>query len=236
MPRPPSRGETGGGRTQPRDGTARELHPAPPARRTATGRRPRQRLAHAAWALATRDWSPELGQLFGIDVGLLPKAVTSRYAYGTLTTPAGPVPLTVCTGDQSAVPFAPGPLDPACAYVNVGTGGFVQRAVRGQLPDAPRLLVSVVWSEDEVVDYMLEGTVNGAGSALDWFARNRDRSVTAAAATGRDESGRRNTCSSSTASPASVRRGGSATSRAASSATATKWRSSRPSSKAWPSC
>ena len=122
------------------------------------------------WSLATRDWSPELLALFGIDPGLLPRAVTSRYAYGELVTPLGPVPLTVVTGDQSAVPFAFGPLDPSVAYLNLGTGAFAQRAVSGQLPDAPRLLVSVVWSTAERVDYLLEGTVNGAASALDWLA------------------------------------------------------------------
>ena len=100
----------------------------------------------------------------------LPRCVTSRAAYGTLATAAGAVPLTVVTGDQSAVPFAFGPLDPATAYVNVGTGAFVQRAIRDRLPEAPRLLASVVWSDSSGVDYMLEGTVNGAGSALDWLA------------------------------------------------------------------
>lgn len=122
------------------------------------------------WALATRDWSPELLALFGIDGDVLPRAVPSRYDYGRLPTPAGPVPLTVVTGDQSAVPFAFGPLDPAIAYVNLGTGAFAQRAVSGALPVAPRLLVSVVWSTASHVDYLLEGTVNGAGSALDWLA------------------------------------------------------------------
>lgn len=122
------------------------------------------------WALATRDWSPELLALFGIDRSVLPRVVPSRHDYGLLPTPAGPVPLTVVTGDQSAVPFAFGPLDPAVAYVNLGTGAFAQRAVSGRLPVAPRLLVSVVWSTADHVDYLLEGTVNGAGSALDWLA------------------------------------------------------------------
>jgi glycerol kinase len=80
------------------------------------------------------------------------------------------VPLTVVTGDQSAVPFAFGPLAPTIAYVNLGTGAFAQRAVSGPLPDAPRLLISVVWSAADRVDYLLEGTVNGAASALDWLA------------------------------------------------------------------
>ncbi|MEO8224090.1 MAG: FGGY family carbohydrate kinase, partial [Gammaproteobacteria bacterium] len=122
------------------------------------------------WALATRDWCPELLELFGIEAHLLPQTVPSRHPWGNLETPLGPVALAVVTGDQSAVPFAFGPLDPTTAYVNLGTGAFVQRAVTGQLPEAPRLLVSVVWSTATHVDYLLEGTVNGAGSALDWLA------------------------------------------------------------------
>ncbi len=122
------------------------------------------------WSLATRDWSPELAALFGIDTAVLPRAVPSRHDYGLLPTPRGDVPLTVVTGDQSAAPFAFGALDPATGYVNLGTGAFVQRAVAGALPAAPRLLVSVVWSTATRVDYLLEGTVNGAASALDWLA------------------------------------------------------------------
>lgn len=122
------------------------------------------------WDPAARDWSAPLLALFGVPRAALPACVTSRYAYGTLDTPAGAVPLTVVTGDQSAVPFAFGALDAAAAYVNVGTGAFVQRAIRDRLPEAPRLLASVVWSDPAGVDYMLEGTVNGAGSALEWFA------------------------------------------------------------------
>jgi glycerol kinase len=123
------------------------------------------------WDPALRDWSPPLLELFGVSRAHLPDCVPSRHAFGTLATPAGAVPLTVVTGDQSAVPFAFGALDAATAYVNVGTGAFVQRAIRDRLPEAPRLLVSVVWSDADGVDYMLEGTVNGAGSALDAFAR-----------------------------------------------------------------
>lgn len=129
------------------------------------------------WNPATGDWDPELLALFGIPAHVLPRAVTSRYPYGQLATAAGPVPLTVVTGDQSAVPFAFGPLDADTAYVNVGTGAFVQRPIRQHLPQAPRLLVSVVWSEPGRVDYLLEGTVNGAGAALDWLAEREGMPV-----------------------------------------------------------
>jgi glycerol kinase len=129
------------------------------------------------WDPATRDWSEELLQLFIIDRADLPRAVNNRHAWGQLDTPLGPVPLTVVTGDQSAVPFAFGALDATTAYVNIGTGAFIQRALRDRLPNAQQLLVSVVWSDAEGVDYMLEGTVNGAGSALDWLAGREQLSL-----------------------------------------------------------
>lgn len=122
------------------------------------------------WDPSTRDWSAELLQIFGIAREDLPVPVTSRFDWGQLGTPLGPVPLTVVTGDQSSVPFAFGALVSGTAYVNIGTGAFIQRALRDQIPEAGKLLVSVVWSDTEGVDYMLEGTVNGAGSALDWLA------------------------------------------------------------------
>jgi glycerol kinase len=122
------------------------------------------------WDPAARDWSAPLADLFGVQIALLPRCVTSRYAYGTLPTETGGIALTVATGDQSAAPFAFGPLDPGTVYVNAGTGAFVQRAIHGTPSDAPRMLASIIWSDESGVTYTLEGTVNGAGSALDWFA------------------------------------------------------------------
>jgi glycerol kinase len=120
--------------------------------------------------LATRHWSPKLTRLFGIPAGVLPRPVPTRHAYGRLPTPAGRVPLVVCTGDQSAVPWATGALEPDTAYVNAGTGAFVQRPVGSVPPTAPELLASVAWSDGRRTEYTLEGTVNGGASALAWLA------------------------------------------------------------------
>lgn len=136
--------------------------------------------------LATGDWSPWLRRRFGIPAGVLPRVMPTRHAYGHLPTPAGPVPLIVCTGDQSAVPWATGDLEPGTAYVNAGTGAFVQRPVGGAPPTAPELLASVAWSDGHRTEYTLEGTVNGGASALDWLARETGvplDTVLAAAAT-----------------------------------------------------
>jgi glycerol kinase len=121
------------------------------------------------WDPITRDWASDLLGLFGIDAALLPHPVSSRHAYGSLRTETRVVPLTVCTGDQSTVPFAFGPTDPNAAYVNLGTGAFIQCPLPGPLR-APRLLTSVVWSDARTTAYVLEGSVNGAASALDWFS------------------------------------------------------------------
>jgi glycerol kinase len=121
------------------------------------------------WDPLTRTWAPELLQLFGIDPGLLPQPVTSRHAFGTLRAVSQNVPVTVCTGDQSAVPFAFGAIDADAAYINLGTGAFVQCPLPSPIR-APLLLTSVVWSEGDANVYVLEGTVNGASSALDWLS------------------------------------------------------------------
>lgn len=122
------------------------------------------------WDPALRSWSAPLCEMFGIEPGLLPQCVGTRHGFGSL--PCGPrsIPCTIATGDQSAVPFAFGDADDGTVYVNVGTGAFLQLPVRGVPPAAPRMLASVLRADGARVDYALEGTVNGAGAALDWFA------------------------------------------------------------------
>jgi glycerol kinase len=118
---------------------------------------------------ASLDWSETLLGLFGIERRHLPSCVATRYAFGPLRVGAQSIALTICTGDQSAAAFAFGRPDPSSALVNVGTGAFVQRvaAVEAALPDG--LLRSVLCADASGVLHAHEGTVNGAGSALDWL-------------------------------------------------------------------
>jgi glycerol kinase len=55
--------------------------------------------------------------------------------------------------------------------VNVGTGAFVQRLCRRQPARVGRYLASMVLHDNQELTYALEGTVNGAASALRWFER-----------------------------------------------------------------
>ena len=119
------------------------------------------------WDYRRRDWSQPLLDAFDIPRAVLPRCAGSRHPFGALDIRGARIPLEVCTGDQSAVPFAFGEPRADTAYINIGTGAFIQRLI-GQAPDSTRgLLVSVAWQYAAEAVYALEGTVNGAGSALD---------------------------------------------------------------------
>jgi glycerol kinase len=87
------------------------------------------------------------------------------------------VPLTVVTGDQPAALFAWGEPDPDTLFVNIGTGAFVQRVFHGTAPAAPGLLEGIAWHDAQRRVSVLEGTVNGAGAALQWLADERGLEV-----------------------------------------------------------
>ena len=118
---------------------------------------------------ARREWSQTLLDAFGIPAAALPECVPTAYAFGRLAAESREIPLRICTGDQSAVVYAFGAPRPDTAYVNIGTGAFVQCAVPPRVKTPEGLLRSVLFSDANHVSACLEGTVNGAGSALDWF-------------------------------------------------------------------
>lgn len=117
--------------------------------------------------LETGRWSPQLCALFGIPVEILPAGVPNRYAFGLLRVGGQTIPLEVVTGDQPAALFALGEPRSDTAYINIGTGAFVQ--CLGGAP-AEGLLQSLAWCDAMGTRRVLEATVNGAGSALNELA------------------------------------------------------------------
>jgi glycerol kinase len=114
-------------------------------------------------------WSPPLLAAFEIDEAHLPRCVPTRFEYGSM--PLGPrrVPLRACTGDQSAAAYAFGSPRDDTAYVNLGTGAFVQRPVAPGVRPPEGLLQSVLCSDAGGLACSHEGTVNGAGGAVEWL-------------------------------------------------------------------
>jgi len=118
---------------------------------------------------ATQDWVPELLAAFGVPASALPMPVPTLHGYGTLRVGERAIPLTACTGDQAAAVFAYGELEPDQAWLNVGTGAFLQRSIAATARPTDGLLKSVLFSNGSRVVCSLEGTINGAASALDWL-------------------------------------------------------------------
>jgi glycerol kinase len=123
------------------------------------------------WNIHERDWDPELLALFGLPAGFLPRSVPTIHDWGTLETSGLSVPLTAVNGDQSAAVFAFGWPEEDCAYVNIGTSAFVQRALTRSPGHVPRQLTGIILAERDLTVYMVEGNVNGAGTALEWLER-----------------------------------------------------------------
>ena len=127
------------------------------------------------WNLKQHDWDPELLQLFDIPASALPKCVSSIYDYGNIVVEELNIPLRLVTGDQSAAIYAYGQLKTDTAYINTGTGAFLSRSSGPLQLYSRRLLTSIIFQDEELAEvqdhYVLEGTVNGAGSALEWLGK-----------------------------------------------------------------
>lgn len=122
------------------------------------------------WSLKQHDWDDDLLHLFDIPVSALPKCVPSIYDYGKITLAELNIPLRLVSGDQSAALYAYGQLQIDTAYINTGTGAFLSRSSGPLQLYSRRLLTSIIF-QDKKDHYVLEGTVNGAGSAIEWLSQ-----------------------------------------------------------------
>jgi glycerol kinase len=122
------------------------------------------------WNLDSGEWDPLLTKLFGVPGEALPPCVPTRYAFGHIPAAKRRIPLTVVTGDQSAALFATDSTTAGQVSINLGTGAFLQQSLPYR-PTASRLLASLAYRDQTQRIYALEGTVNGAGSALSWAAQ-----------------------------------------------------------------
>lgn len=114
------------------------------------------------------EWSERLCELFRVPAGILPGCVPNRHDFGLFPVAGRRIPFTVLIGDQPAALFAAGEPEAEVAYLNLGTGAFIQCLASKRVPG---LLQSILWRDTERTLYALEGTVNGAGSALDVLAK-----------------------------------------------------------------
>ena len=122
------------------------------------------------WNLETRDWDAQLLELFAIPHETLPVCRPICAAYGN--TVNGDIPVTAVNGDQTAAIYAQGQSPAGTVMVNIGTGAFALLPVQDPHSRPAGLLAGISWSTEQAASYYVEGTVNGAGAALQWASRH----------------------------------------------------------------
>lgn len=118
------------------------------------------------------DWDEGLLSQFAIGRELLPEIVRSENEFGNLELAGMTIPLRVVTGDQSAAAFVNGEPKAQDCHVIMGTGAFLYNLQA--IPSYQHKLLNSIlhWSAQAAQPrYIVEGTVNGAGSALQWLAK-----------------------------------------------------------------
>ncbi|WP_421857007.1 FGGY family carbohydrate kinase [Oricola sp.] len=121
--------------------------------------------------IATCRWDPDLCALFGVPAECLPEIVSNTGEFGTVSTAAGPVPLTALIVDQQAALYGAGCRAPGEAKVTFGTGAFALMVTGGEIHHEQKhgLLPTVAWRKHgEQTAYALDGGVFTAAAALNW--------------------------------------------------------------------
>ena len=117
----------------------------------------------------TLAWSETLCNGFGISPDILPQIRPSAADYGVYTYRGVSIPITACVGDQQAAAVYFG-LEKNKSLINYGTGAFWLYHAGTNPVFLPGMLTSVTATRSgEKPDYLLEGPVNAAGSALAWL-------------------------------------------------------------------
>ena len=124
------------------------------------------------WNLHACQWDPRLLKIFRISSKWLPSPRPIRCDYGRLE--GSNIRVSAVNGDQPSALFGQGSLPSDGAAINIGSGAFIM-CDTGNRPIAhPRLLTAISDSDRRSCRFCLEGTVNGAGTALQWAEKNWD--------------------------------------------------------------
>ncbi len=127
--------------------------------------------------ITNRAWSPELGDLFGVPLSVLPEVRPSSGRFGTMhrSVVGGRLtgtPISGILGDQQSALFGQACLSTGMAKNTYGTGSFLLMNVgRVCPPPSEGLLTTVAWDlgNNGGFAYALEGAVFVTGAAIQWL-------------------------------------------------------------------
>ena len=122
--------------------------------------------------LATRQWRPDLAELFNVPLAVLPEIRDCADHLGDCD-PAlfgAPLPIHGAAGDQQAALVGHGALKAGDAKITYGTGAFLVANVGAQpVSSTSRLLGTMGYAVGDDVAWALEGSIFSAGSAIQWL-------------------------------------------------------------------
>ncbi|MFT5201059.1 MAG: glycerol kinase [Candidatus Aldehydirespiratoraceae bacterium] len=127
--------------------------------------------------IRTNQWSPEMCELFGVPMSILPEVLPSSGRFGVTTAdiPVGAgIPISGIAGDQQAALFGQACFQPGQAKNTYGTGSFVLMNVGTSCPEPVEgLLSTIAWTLDTPngveTTYAYEGAIFATGAAIQWL-------------------------------------------------------------------
>ncbi|AGP31423.1 glycerol kinase GlpK [Corynebacterium terpenotabidum] len=126
--------------------------------------------------IRTRQWDPELCDLLGIPMSLLPEIISSSEVIDTIqrSGPVHGVPIAGILGDQQAATFGQACTEPGEAKCTYGTGNFLLLNTGTEVKTSQHGLITTVAYQlgDAPAVYALEGSVAVTGSLVQWLRDN----------------------------------------------------------------
>ncbi|WP_184400459.1 FGGY family carbohydrate kinase [Rhizobium sp. BK650] len=118
-------------------------------------------------------WSAELGEIFGVDIALLPEVLDSSADFGTTRglpgIPDG-TPIRSAIGDSHAALFGHGAFKPGDGKVTFGTGSSVMTTLPRFIAPQNGITTTVAWRIAGVPTFALEGNILVSAASLPWMA------------------------------------------------------------------
>jgi glycerol kinase len=120
----------------------------------------------------TREWDPQLLELFDVPLEVLPRVVGSTGPFPAVRNlpplPTG-TPVAAVMGDSHAALFAHAGWRPGCVKATYGTGSSIMSVTEPTADPPDGLCLTVAWEESEPC-YALEGNIRASGATLVWLA------------------------------------------------------------------